>query len=274
MSYLVVTDREGQVYVEIDHPQEGEYHALHLLCVITGLMFANKEFLGFDQSICNVDGGLQISAGSTVYQVTSLVHAVRGVIGRSTRVFSGYDIKDPNKKLCIIKDGWIQEGRADTEKKHMEKLKGLTGVPELIWGGTVELEVSDSNTLHEDKTSWIRQGFSDGKKYHIHQCLVMGPVGENLSSFTSLGELVAALQDIIVGMSVAIFTHQMLIVNPIAHKACCEKGVLHQDLSFNNILLARNPKHSADKPRQGLLQCFAKRLAVATLGNLKTNKTK
>ena len=256
MSYLVVTDREGQVYVEIDHLQEGEYHALHLLRVIAGLMFATKEFLGFDRSIRNVDGGLQISAGSTVYRVTSLVHAVRGVIGRSTRVFSGYDIKDPNKKLCIIKDGWIQEGRADAEKEHMEKLKGITGVPELIWGGTVELEVSDGNTLREDKTSWIRHGFSDGKKYRIHRRLVMGPVGENLSSFTSLGELVAALRDVIVGMSVAIFIHQMLIVNPIAHKACCDKGVLHRDLSFNNILLARNPKHSAEKPRQGLLIDF------------------
>jgi len=117
--------------------------------------------------------------------VTSLVHAIQGVIGRSTRVFSGYDIKDPNKKLCIIKDGWIQEGRADAEKEHMEKLKGITGDPELIWGGTVELEVSDGNTLCEDKTLWIRHGFSDGKKYCIHQCLVMGPVSENLSSFTS-----------------------------------------------------------------------------------------
>ena len=76
----------------------------------------------------------------------------------------------------------------------------------------------------------------------------MCPISENLSSFTSLGELVAALWDVIVGMSVAIFTHQLLIVNPIAHKACCDRGVLHRDLSFNNILLARNPKHSANKP--------------------------
>ena len=247
ISYLIVTDREGQVYVEIDHLQEGEYHTLHLH-IIAGLMFVTKEFLGFDQSICNVDGGLQISAGSMVYCVTSLVHAIWGVIGRSTRVFLGYDIKDPNKKLHIIKDGWIQEGQADAEKEHMEKLKGITGVPELIWGGTVELEVRDGNTLREDKTLWICHGFSDGKKYRIHRHLVMGPIGENLSSFTSLGELVAALQDVIFGMSVAIFTHQMLIVNPIAHKACCDRGVLHQDLSFDNILLARNPKHSADKP--------------------------
>ena len=187
MSYLVVTDREGQVYVEIDHLQEGEYHMLHLLRIIAGLMFATKEFLGFDQSIHNVDGGLQISAGSMVYCVTSLVHAIWGVIGRSTRVFLGYDIKDPNKKLHIMKDGWIQKGQADAEKEHMEKLKGIAGVPELIWGGTVELEVRDGNTLHKDKTSWIRCGFSNGKKYHIHQRLVMGPIGENLSSFTSLG---------------------------------------------------------------------------------------
>ena len=48
MSYLIVTDREGQVYVEIDHLQEGEYHMLHLLHIIAGLMFATKEFLGFD----------------------------------------------------------------------------------------------------------------------------------------------------------------------------------------------------------------------------------
>jgi len=33
-------------------------------------------------------------------------------------------------------------------------------------------------------------------------------------------------------------------------------GVLHRDISFNNILLARDPKRAADKPRQGMLIDF------------------
>ena len=206
--YLIVTDREGQAMAEINYLQGGEYHALCLLRVIAALVFSNNETIGFDPSILNLqgpEGGIGISAGGKVYAVKSIIHAVRGVVGRSSRVWSAYDHKDPDRKLCIIKDGWIQEGRADVEKVHLEKLKDVTGVPKLIWGGAVEITDPSSNSRSErkfrqDDTLWMRLGFSEGRQYRIHRRLVLSPVGELLSSFTSLGELIAAFRDVVVGM--------------------------------------------------------------------------
>ena len=62
----------------------------------------------------------------------------------------------------------------------------------------------------DDNTAWVRHGFSDESKYRLHRCLVLKPVGEDLSSFTSLGELVAALRDVAVGRSMTFFIPKSL----------------------------------------------------------------
>ena len=41
-TYFVVTDREGQAFMEINHLQAGEYFALALLCVIADFTFASN----------------------------------------------------------------------------------------------------------------------------------------------------------------------------------------------------------------------------------------
>ena len=79
----------------------------------------------------------------------------------------------------------------------------------------------------DDNTTRICNGFSDGRAYCIHCCLVLSPVGENLSTFTSLGKLVAALRDVVVGMYVHHHFYLPCLYSAIVHKACCEKGILH-----------------------------------------------
>ena len=116
------------------------------------------------------------------------------------------------KKSVIIKDGWIQEGHAGAEKEHLEVITGITGVLSLIWGGAVQALVGSNNEVHEDNTLWIRNMFSDRCAYHIHCRLVLSPVGKNLSTFSSLGELIAALQDIAVSMSMTSFIHHTNIL--------------------------------------------------------------
>jgi len=218
-TYFVVTDREGQAFMEINHLQAGEYFALALLRVIAGFTFASNEALGFDPSFHHLETkgsrSMAISAGGRIYAVKSLVHAVRGMVGRSTRVWSAYDTNDPKRELCIIKDGWIQEGRAEAEKENLKKLENVTGIPELIWGGTVQVSDPTSNEgkgFRDDNTRWMRLGFSGGQQYRIHRRLVLKPVGENLSTFTSLGELIAAFRDVAVGMSMTFLIYYMLSV--------------------------------------------------------------
>jgi hypothetical protein len=213
--HFIVSDRQGQAIADIPYRQSGVYHALDIIRIVVALMFGSDEIIGYDSTIETLPDGeiTKISADGKDYRVSSTVHAVRGIVGRSTRVWSAYDMSpDGGKKSVIIKDGWIQEGRANAEKEHLEALhrRKVRGVPVLIWGGTVQahLPLGDSNSeLHDDNTLWIRDMFSDRRAYRIHRRLVLSPVGENLSTFSSLGELIAALRDIAVGTSTTSFIY-------------------------------------------------------------------
>lgn len=210
--YFFVTDREGQAMSEIRHLQEGDYHALNLIRIIVALMFAQHETIGFDPTMTTSHEGQisTISANGEKYTVKSAIHIVQGIIGRSTRVWS---VHDSNKRLCIVKDGWIQEGRADAERQYLEKLNRdeVAGIPQLLWGGTVQIHDPKDplrQRFCDDHTAWIRHGFSDGTKYRIHRRLILSPVGQDLSSFTSLGELVTALRDVAVGGFISHYSFQ------------------------------------------------------------------
>jgi hypothetical protein len=214
--HFIVSDRQGQTTSEIFYRRPGVYYALNLVRIIVALMFGSNETIGFDSTIeTQRDGEItKISADGTDYTVKSTVHAVRGIVGRSTRVWSAFrKLENGEKESVIIKDGWIQEGRANAEKENLELVRNITGVPTLVWGGTVQAHLPNSgNQLVDDNTLWIRHMFSDRRTFRIHRRLVLKPVGENLSTFTSLGELIAALRDVAVGMSMPNFIYHAYIL--------------------------------------------------------------
>jgi len=205
--YFVVTDREGQVVSEIHYLQREEYHALNTLRIVTALVFATDETIGYDPTVTTLPNGnvRSIIAGDELYKVQLAVHVVRSVVGRSTRVWSA---SHAEHGLVIVKDGWIHEPRAKAEEEYLKVLQGIRGIPRLIWAGTVQIHnpgASSRQQFLDDNTAWIRHGFSDGHAYRIHRRLVLSPVGQKLSLFTSLGELVAVLRDVAVGKSMTIF---------------------------------------------------------------------
>ena len=229
--HFIVTDRQGQTIEDISYRQPGEHHALSFIRIIAALMFASDLTIGYDPTAQMTNGVIQtISAGGNVYAVKSTIHAARGVVGRSTRVWSVSDSPTASN-LVIVKDGWIHEGRANAEQDHLKVLKGIRSVPNLIWGGTVQISnPQDMSKTIDDDTAWIRQKFSDGRAYRIHRRLVLSPVGEALSTFTSLGELVAALRDVAAGKPShgPSYLPCLQVLPVIAHKACCERGILHR----------------------------------------------
>ena len=256
--HLIVSDRQGQVVTEVPYRQPGVYHAINLVRIIAALMFGSNETIGFDSTIeTEPDGAItKISAGSTVYSIKNTIHVVRGIVGRSTRVWSAFRmLPNGEKESVIIKDGWIQDGRANAEKENLEAVQGIQGVPTLIWGGAVQASLPTTNNQHDDNTLWLHDMYSDRRTFRSHRRLVLSPVGENLSTFTSLGELIAALRDVAVGMSMT-KSYLLCLHSATAHKACCEKGILHRDISFNNILLVRYENESPHKLRQGMLIDF------------------
>ena len=216
--HFVVSNRQGQASTEIPYCQPGVYHALNLICIIVALMFGNNETIGFDLTIKTQHDGkiTKISAGGMDYNIKSTIHVVCRIVGRSMRVWSAFRMLENRKKeSVIIKDGWIQEGHANAEKENLETLHlhKIRGVPELIWGGAMQAHLLTKNDqLNDDNTLWICHMFSDRCTFRVHCCLVLKPVGENLSTFTSLEELVAALWDVAVGMSMTNFIYHAYIL--------------------------------------------------------------
>jgi Fungal protein kinase len=232
--HFLVSDRQGQAITEIPYRQPGVYHALNLVRIIVALMFGSNETIGFDSTIkTQHDGEIKnISAGGVDYTIKSAIHAVRGIVGRSTRVWSASRmLEDDKKETVIIKDGWIQEGRANAEKENLEIMQKTTGIPTLVWGGTVQAHLPNlDNELGDDNTLWIRHMFSDRRTFRIHRRLVLKPVGENLSTFTSLGELIAALRDVAVGMLMTNFIYHAYILRqrtrPVVIKESCTETLV------------------------------------------------
>jgi len=208
--YFLIIDREGQTFTEIDYLQKGEYHAFNFLRIVAALIFADDEAIGYDPTVTTLpNGSIQsVAAGGGLYNVHSAVHVVRDFAGRSTRVWSASYAEHGS---VAIKDGWPHKSRAKAEKEYLTTLQGIKGIPTLIWGGTVQIhnpEDSSRQQQLDDDTTWIRYGFSDGQAYRIHRRLVLKPIGERLSTFTSLGEFVAALRDVAVGMLLSsLFNH-------------------------------------------------------------------
>lgn len=167
----MVTNCEGQTLAEIPYLQAGKYNALSFLRIIARLTFGSQEVIGFDRTFqhlpVNVDDvvgppkQIGVYAGGKLYAVKSLVHAVCGVVGQSTCVWSGFDITDPKQELCIIKDGWIQKSRANAEKDHLAMLKDIKGILKVLWGGMVQI-TDASGSSRDDSTLWIHMGFTNG----------------------------------------------------------------------------------------------------------------
>ena len=74
--------------VDIPYTQSGVYHALNIVWIVVALMFGSDETIGYDSTIETLlDGSImKISAGGKDYKVNSTVHAIRGIVGRSTHV--------------------------------------------------------------------------------------------------------------------------------------------------------------------------------------------
>jgi hypothetical protein len=105
-----------------------------------------------------------------------------------------------------------------------------------------------------DSTARWRVRDESGGEERVHRRIVMKPVGRHITNFKSLKELVGAFMDIIKGTSISPSTSSatsMLIIIYSAHAILCDNGILHRDISINNVMLS-SPKNT-ECPAKGLL---------------------
>jgi len=182
---FIAIDRAGVVYSPDYNIQNDK---LLLLRIIIGLMFANKEVIGYDLTMrCGSDGEIcGITVDGKEYIVVEKLFSADTLKGRATQCWR----VQRDGKNYVIKDSWVRNGRPYNEIEMLRELADVEHVPTLVAGEDIRL--SDGSI---DSTNFRRNGV--GQEERLHRRLVMEQVAEPLHSFTSKKELIGAIADVI-----------------------------------------------------------------------------
>ncbi|KAJ2660887.1 hypothetical protein IWW48_002743 [Coemansia sp. RSA 1200] len=154
------------------------------------------------------------------------------------------DLKKSGKQGSVVPDE-SHNLRLITEK-FSDKDVGFS-YPQAISSGSVKFK--DGSKYITDDTSAI-YGYDDGEKehmYRVHRRIVITPVEHFVKSVRNEAELVFVLAD-------AMECHNAILT---------ECGLLHRDISVNNIIIIRNEgKNFRCKPIKGLLIDFDHAISV------------
>jgi serine/threonine protein kinase len=165
-------------------------------------------------------------------------------------VWRAHDRSDP-EKVVIIKDAWPYVSKASTESLILKRLQGVPGLPDVSAAVTVKSPGYVGCAPYYDTTDRVRPGLAPTGWTRKHRRLVMASVGVKVHHFKGLSELIGVFQDVIDGEKF-LFKCLYLVYNfNTAHRRACLRGVLHRDISLNNIML-----QGTGPNRRGLLIDF------------------
>ncbi|KAF8546550.1 hypothetical protein OG21DRAFT_1527756, partial [Imleria badia] len=185
-------------------------HATFLVQVIYTLTMAPLEHISYDPTLsfsttiscmkC-LHTQPQIWINGEQYFIECMLFYNEMICGHAPLCFV---VIDPtNKKQYVVKDCWMHSGRVTTEEDMLMRIKprGLTyRVPVLQVAWTVQiLGKVDSTDLHRPTYLFQKGSKSGPPETHIHCCLFLMAVGEPLTHFSCIQELLSVLIDIVDG---------------------------------------------------------------------------
>ena len=216
-------------------------------------MFGKPRDIGLDPNVEIDHTGkcFAITFQEKCFEVEDLIYSLDSVVGRGTRVW----IVRYGGVKYTLKDCWIQRECVDSEVSMLKKMgrdEQLSGyVPTLFCGGDVQINgINDSTELYRSGLpGWL------SKWQRVHRRIVCSPIGEALTDYRSKQEFIQAICSIILSASLSAHkefdkSHHRLLAH---QKLFNEHGILHRDISLNNLLLYR-PK--VDDTANGLLIDF------------------
>jgi hypothetical protein len=210
-------DRTGVVQSET---LDVKKHPLTLLRIIVGLMFARPSDIGYDESIeCDMDGkAISITIGGKKFEVIEELFMSDSMRGRGTRCWR-VAREGMILKVYVLKDSWADVRRMQSEIETLKLIeeKGLCEgkiVPRLVLGEDVCVRTgTDSKPVYiKDSTARRRDPAVKHADERVHCRLLMEPVGNHITTFKSLKELIGAFIDLVEGMFYPRLLHANMVV--------------------------------------------------------------
>lgn len=216
--YFMIFDRGGSLstcgYDIHQHPDK-------FLRILIGLTSAPHNILGFDISIKwgqkYRDGKLveikeltvEVDAITHTIEFTKVLFIADNLFGRGTTVWEGAMSKEGGVgvRQVAVKDSWIDPLRKYTEGKILSILNAhkIEGVPTLVHEQQVQTPYPSSipDIMVNSSTHFLRTLLSQRKTgfYHLRVLsrIITQPVGNPITEFSCLGELLVAFLDYVVG---------------------------------------------------------------------------
>ncbi|KAI0055679.1 hypothetical protein BV25DRAFT_1921639 [Artomyces pyxidatus] len=198
--------------------------------LIAGLAFCSDADIGYDETAQWFQGvpvKIRVNDTDTWFTIVATLFFSPSIRGRSTII---YLVRDPDGYYAIVKDTWVDESRVNDEASLLAKATeaGVPHVPYLHSAWEVPARGVPDHTDNrrerdilkvQDQHSRRNNGRAVRERRY-HRRILMGPVCVPIYLFKSLPELVSACIDIVTG-----------------HKALWNMGILHRDISLNNMAL-------------------------------------
>ena len=146
----------------------------------------------------------------------------------------------------VVKDSWIDPLWKYTEGMilHLLNEKGIQSVPSLLYEGQVRTLLVTSEEIlantHFIRLTLLWNPTSCPHDYHLHilYCLITQPIGILITEFHSLGELLVAFLNYLIGECLPFKTSPYSSDRILAHKDAHKIAhILHCDISLVNLLL-------------------------------------
>lgn len=201
---LLLFDRAGLIASEIFDIHESPEL---LVRILAGMMLSDISVIGADPSV-ETDGLDKrfIEAGGKRYWLVHTNFTRSQIRGRGTVCWlARCDGRD-----YVIKDFWCNVSSSSREEKLLEMVKGIDGVPDMVWHGAVAPpDFPELGSTARWRSRIDARQYPDLKNLETleHRRIIITPFAKPITSFSSKRELLSAVIDIVKGPFIVLSYH-------------------------------------------------------------------
>jgi hypothetical protein len=209
-----------------------------LLRTVVGLLFASQSAFGFDPTITTSNGARQVTVIET-YTIQKTLFRSNSLRGRATICWHA----KKDGKDYVIKDTWADTARPQSEKRILDKLRDVEGVPRAKEEKIINLDGKLDSTDCRRTLSGRRPSGPAQKRFRclenrVHVRLVLEPFAIPIWDFATKRELISVFIDIVRSTFTSfVLTSNVTLPISVHERLINDKQILHRDISLNNVMI-------------------------------------